>query len=97
MAIAPAGTERIAPSRDDVWSGHGRPGQSTLMETRRITFQEIRERAYELWDRHHRPDGMEIEFWLLAERELRTERQREAIAQEQAETRSTDPTPRDQH
>lgn len=55
------------------------------METPRITFQEIRERAYELWDRHHRPEGMEIEFWLLAERELRTERQRDVIARHEAE------------
>ncbi|MBX9932936.1 MAG: DUF2934 domain-containing protein [Methylobacterium sp.] len=40
----------------------------------RISFEEIRERAYELWERHHRPEGFEIEFWLLAERELRAER-----------------------
>jgi len=40
-----------------------------------ITFERIRERAYELWERNHRPDGMEIEFWLAAERELRAERE----------------------
>ena len=34
----------------------------------KISLQEIRDRAYELWDRNHRPEGMEIEFWLLAER-----------------------------
>ena len=39
-----------------------------------ITFQEIRARAYELWDRNHRPDGLEVSFWLAAERELKTER-----------------------
>ncbi len=39
-----------------------------------ITAAEIRQRAYELWERNHRPDGFEIEFWLLAERELRAER-----------------------
>lgn len=44
----------------------------------RISFEEIRERAYELWERHHRPDGFEIEFWLLAERELRADRERRA-------------------
>lgn len=38
-----------------------------------ITFEAIRERAYELWERHHRPDGFEVELWLMAERELRTE------------------------
>ncbi|MCJ2087592.1 DUF2934 domain-containing protein [Methylobacterium sp. E-005] len=41
-----------------------------------ITFEQIRERAYELWERNHRPEGFEIEFWLLAERELRKERER---------------------
>ena len=34
---------------------------------------EIRERAYDLWDRNHRPDGYELEFWLMAERELKAE------------------------
>lgn len=42
----------------------------------RISFEDIRERAYELWERHHRPDGFEMEFWLLAERELRADRER---------------------
>jgi len=42
-----------------------------------ITFEQIRERAYELWERNHRPEGFEIEFWLLAERELRKERDRQ--------------------
>lgn len=41
-----------------------------------IPFEQIRERAYELWERNHRPEGFEIEFWLLAERELRKERDR---------------------
>lgn len=39
-----------------------------------IPFEQVRERAYELWERNHRPEGFEIEFWLLAERELRKER-----------------------
>ena len=34
----------------------------------------IRERAYDLWDRHHRPDGFDLEFWFMARRELRSER-----------------------
>ncbi|KQT19796.1 hypothetical protein ASG40_02965 [Methylobacterium sp. Leaf399] len=48
----------------------------------RISFDDIRERAYELWERHHRPEGFEIEFWLLAERELRNERARRSRADE---------------
>jgi hypothetical protein len=45
------------------------------------SFKEIRERAYELWERHHRPEGYELEFWLMAERELKAER-RERLKQE---------------
>ena len=39
-----------------------------------ISHDEIRERAYDLWDRNHRPEGYELEFWLMAERELKVER-----------------------
>jgi len=38
-----------------------------------ITFERIRERAYDIWDRNHRPAGFDLEFWLMAERELRAE------------------------
>lgn len=47
----------------------------------RISFEDIRERAYELWERHHRPEGFEIDLWLLAERELRSERERRSEAE----------------
>ena len=30
-------------------------------------------RAYEIWERHGRPEGREAEFWHLAEQELRNE------------------------
>jgi hypothetical protein len=39
-----------------------------------ISPDEIRQRAYDLWDRNHRPEGYELEFWLMAERELKAER-----------------------
>ena len=38
------------------------------------TEDQVRERARELWERRHRPEGYEREFWLQAERELRGER-----------------------
>lgn len=38
-----------------------------------ITNDQIRERAYDIWERHHRPDGFEVEFWLLAKQELMAE------------------------
>ena len=40
---------------------------------REISFEQIRERAHDLWDRNHRPKGMDVQFWLMAERELKTE------------------------
>ncbi len=42
---------------------------------REIPLAAIRARAYDIWERNHRPDGYEIQFWLLAERELRTEQE----------------------
>ena len=35
----------------------------------------IRERAHELWERSGKKDGSELEFWLQAEREIKTESQ----------------------
>ncbi|AWN45702.1 DUF2934 domain-containing protein [Methylobacterium terrae] len=55
---------------------------------REIPLAAIRARAYDIWERNHRPDGFEIQFWLLAERELRAEqdgRRDPAAAQAQPE------------
>ena len=54
-----------------------------------ISFEQIRERAYDLWERNHKPEGFDIEFWLMAERELRAERGRnrsQASANEERKT-----------
>jgi hypothetical protein len=48
--------------------------------TLQITPEQIRERARELWERNHRPDGLDLEFWLLAERELKAEQDRRSFA-----------------
>ncbi|SDR91273.1 DUF2934 domain-containing protein [Bradyrhizobium canariense] len=40
------------------------------------TEDEIRQRAHAIWERNHRPDGRDGEFWRQAERELGEERQR---------------------
>ena len=37
------------------------------------TEKEIKQRAYEIWERHSRPAGKEDEFWEQAEQELRNE------------------------
>jgi hypothetical protein len=34
------------------------------------TDEQIRQRAHEIWEENHRPDGRDEEFWLQAEREL---------------------------
>lgn len=54
---------------------------------REIPLAAIRARAYDIWERNHRPDGYEIQFWLLAERELRAELEsrRDAAADDPAE------------
>jgi hypothetical protein len=35
--------------------------------------EEIRQRAYELWERRGQTEGSEMEFWLQAEREIAQE------------------------
>ena len=47
---------------------------SPRAEAPAVSDAEIRERAYDIWERHHRPEGFEIRFWLLAKRELLAER-----------------------
>jgi hypothetical protein len=37
------------------------------------TENQIRQRAFELWEHRGRPEGYETEFWLQAERELKGE------------------------
>ena len=37
------------------------------------TEDQIRQRAHEIWERNHRPDGMDHEFWHQAEKELLNE------------------------
>ena len=37
------------------------------------TEDQIRQRAQEIWERNHRPDGRDEEFWYQAECELQHE------------------------
>ncbi len=48
-------------------------GMGEVSVMRDIPLAAIRARAYDIWERNHRPAGFEIQFWLLAERELRAE------------------------
>lgn len=40
-----------------------------------ISDEQIRDRAYDIWERHHCPEGFEMQFWLMAKRELLAERE----------------------
>jgi hypothetical protein len=35
------------------------------------TDEQIRRRAYQLWEQHGRPEGRDVQFWLRAKDELR--------------------------
>ena len=37
------------------------------------TEEQIQQRAHELWEQNHRPDGRDDEFWHQAEKELNQE------------------------
>jgi len=39
-----------------------------------MNAHETSERAYQLWERAHRPQNHELDFWLAAEQECRNER-----------------------
>ncbi len=42
-----------------------------MMPNTNVTEDEIRQRAFALWEERGRPVGYEAEFWLQAERELK--------------------------
>jgi hypothetical protein len=44
------------------------------------TEDQIRQRAHEIWERNHRPDGRDDEFWHQAEQELQEADELEKIA-----------------
>ncbi len=44
------------------------------------TEDQIRQRAHDIWERHHRPEGKHEEFWHQAEQELQEADDLERIA-----------------
>ncbi|MCJ2139403.1 DUF2934 domain-containing protein [Methylobacterium sp. E-066] len=42
--------------------------------TEALSSDLIREHAYDLWGRHYRPEGYELQVWFMAERELKVGR-----------------------
>lgn len=78
---APGGAQTsLVPAQNVRTQNSIRPRQGTDRKTdvsnvaSVVTPEEIRARAYDLWERNHRPQGYEIEFWVMAERELKAER-----------------------
>ena len=57
----PSPLNPLAPSAGCAWRKH------TMAKP---TEDQIRQRAHELWEQSHRPDGRDDEFWNQAEREL---------------------------
>jgi hypothetical protein len=44
-----------------------------MEQHRNETQDQVRQRAYQLWEQHGRSEGHEVEFWHQAERELKGE------------------------
>jgi hypothetical protein len=40
-----------------------------------INLEDIRVRAYELWEQNGKPEGKQDEFWFQAERELKEKKE----------------------
>ena len=53
-----------------VSSAHPRCKQFESSEMEKPTEEQIRQRAHELREQNHRPDGRDEEFWHQAEKEL---------------------------
>jgi len=64
--------EEIVVSRPALASMPPMPRSPRIMP-RTISGEDVRFRAYCLWEKHGRPEGREVFFWAMAERELRGE------------------------
>jgi hypothetical protein len=64
--------EEIIPAKPALASMPPMPRSPRIMP-RTVNGEDIRFRAYCLWEKHGRPEGREVFFWAMAERELRGE------------------------
>ena len=78
-----------SPSAD---RGNGSSGNGGSAEsygnggsTNQFNSDEIAQRAYQIFEREGRMDGRDMEHWLQAERELRSERERSGANPENAQ------------
>lgn len=65
---------------DDSSSADAPTTHSAKAQTALISDDKIRARAYDLWERHHRPEGYEMQFWFMAKRELMAEQEQRSCA-----------------
>ena len=64
---------QLRPAQPCPFSPHKPPRAGVAWRKRTMdkpTEDQIRQRAHELWEQSHRPDGRDDEFWNQAEREL---------------------------
>ena len=61
-----------APARSEV-KGSGSPKMPAVSAPRQVSYEQIAQRAYEIYVRKGRHPGHELEDWLEAEEELRQE------------------------
>src|ERR1019366_9027810 len=64
---------QLRPAQPRPFSPHKPPRAGCAWRKRTMdkpTEDQIRQRAHELWEQSHRPDGRDDEFWNQAEREL---------------------------
>jgi hypothetical protein len=67
------------PQREFRRSNNPASGAGNLFES-----NEIAERAYQIFEREGRIDGRDMDHWLQAERELRSEREKRQLAPSEA-------------
>jgi hypothetical protein len=53
--------------------GHEQRKDTEMKPSTNGAENQVRQRAYQLWEQHGRLEGHEAEFWLQAERELKGE------------------------
>ena len=59
-----------------------------MKATADVTDDEVRRRAFELWEQRGCPDGYESEFWLQAEREQKGKGNRNGVSTNAASSTS---------
>jgi hypothetical protein len=92
--IAPSHESPIDPARQ---KGNGNHASDQAGDGQVFKNDQIAERAYQIFEREGRMDGRDMDHWLQAERELRTERERRSPMNAQNMTAQNSPRSARQH